>query len=161
MSPAPLPAEQLDHLGEELDVPAVVAGDADGAHVLLDRGADDVARGAVVAEVDHLDAVADQFEVDRVDGAVVPVADRDGGEDGGLARRRSRIVPISESAFGPQIITTLVVMLPPMLKVRYRRAPATLPRAGAVGELGVRLDHLPHAGRADRDGRRRSARRRG
>ena len=78
---AALGAEQLDDLAEELDMPAVVAADADRAHVFLDGGADDVARAAVEAEVNHLDAVSDELEVDRGDRAVVPVADRHGGEE--------------------------------------------------------------------------------
>ena len=37
-------AQLPDYVGEKLDVPAVVTGDADGRHVLLDGGADNVAR---------------------------------------------------------------------------------------------------------------------
>src|SRR5947207_2257934 len=56
--------EQADDLLEELDMPAVVAGDADRADVFLNGGADDIPGAAVITEIDHLDAVADEFEVD-------------------------------------------------------------------------------------------------
>src|ERR1041384_7205145 len=62
-------------------MPAVVAGEADGADIFLDGGADDVACGAMEAEVDDLDAVADELQVDGLDRAVVPVANRDGGQE--------------------------------------------------------------------------------
>ena len=39
----------------------------------------------MVAEIDDLDAVADEFEVDGVDGAVVPVADGHGGQQADAA----------------------------------------------------------------------------
>src|SRR2546430_11000061 len=48
---------------------------SDGAHVFLDGGAHDVAGRAVVAKVNDLDAVADEFQVDRVDGAVMAIAE--------------------------------------------------------------------------------------
>jgi hypothetical protein len=73
--------QKPDDLAEKLHVPSVVAGDADGARFLLHRGAHDVARTAMIAEIDDLDAMLHQLEVDRVDGTVVSVADRDGGED--------------------------------------------------------------------------------
>ena len=75
-----LGVEPLPHLGEKLDVAAVVARKPDGAHVFLHRRAHDLRRRAVVAEINDLDPVADEFEVDRVDGAVVPVADGHGGQ---------------------------------------------------------------------------------
>ena len=77
---APL-AKLFHHFNEKLDVPAVVAGDADGAHILLDRRAHDVLRIAMIAEVNDLDPVPDEFEVDRVDRAVMPVADRNSGKN--------------------------------------------------------------------------------
>ena len=67
-------------LGKKLDVSAVITRKADGADVLLHGGPDDVARRAMVAEINHLEAVADELEVDRVDGAVVPIANRHGGQ---------------------------------------------------------------------------------
>src|SRR5947207_5921106 len=84
-----LRAEKLDDFGEEFNMPAVVAADADGADIFLDRGADNRARGAVITQVNHFHAVADQLEIHRVDRAVVPVADRDGGEDSQRAHHLS------------------------------------------------------------------------
>ena len=73
---------QLFHnVGEKLDVPAVVTRNADRAHVLLDGGAHDIADRAMVSEINDFDAVPNEFEIDRVDGAVVPVTNRDGSEN--------------------------------------------------------------------------------
>ena len=49
--------------------------------VLLDGGAHDVARITMKAEVDDFDPVPDELEVDRVDRAVVTIANRNGGEN--------------------------------------------------------------------------------
>src|SRR5258706_14049959 len=56
--------QALDNLREEFDVATVIAREPDGAHVFLNCGADDVARAAMVAEIDDLNAVADEFEID-------------------------------------------------------------------------------------------------
>jgi len=45
--------EQVDHVLEELDMAALVAGDGDALHILLQRGVDDLANRAVMAHVDH------------------------------------------------------------------------------------------------------------
>ena len=49
-------AQQVDHVLEELDMPALVGGDRDALHVFLKRGVDDLLYRAVVPEVDHLGA---------------------------------------------------------------------------------------------------------
>src|SRR5438270_4725276 len=73
---------QLFHdVGKKFDVSAVVTGNANRTHVLLDGGAHDVANRPVIAEIDDFNAVPDELEIDRVDGAVVSVADRHGGDD--------------------------------------------------------------------------------
>ena len=74
-------AQKIDNVREKFDVPAVVTRDADRPHVFLDRGADDVANRAMIAEINHLDPVPDELEVDRIDRAVVPVANRDSGQN--------------------------------------------------------------------------------
>ena len=79
-------AQTLDNLGEELDMPTVVTGDANGAYIFLDRRADNVADRAMVPEINHFNAVPDEFQIDRVDGAVVPVANRDSGQDSNRGR---------------------------------------------------------------------------
>src|SRR5215471_12120203 len=75
----PFLAEKIDNLGEELNVAAVVTGNADRTDVLLNRSANNIADRPVITEIDDLDPVADELEIDRVDRAVVPVANRDGG----------------------------------------------------------------------------------
>ena len=65
---------------KEFDVSAVVTGDADRPDVFLYRGPGDVAGAAVIAEIDDFDAVADEFQIDGADGAVMPVAHGDSRE---------------------------------------------------------------------------------
>ena len=77
MSFAPRFRKKANNFREELDVTAVVTRDANGAHVLLDGGAHDVAYRTMIAKIDDLNAVPDEFQVDRVDRAVMPVANRD------------------------------------------------------------------------------------
>ena len=74
-------SQLANDFGKEIDVPAVVTGNADGAHVLLNGGAHDVADITMKAEINDLDAVPDEFEIDRVDRAVVSIANRDGCEN--------------------------------------------------------------------------------
>ena len=62
---------------KELDVTAVVTRNADGAHVLLDCSAHDVAYRAMIAKINDFNPVPDEFQIDRVDRAVMPVANRD------------------------------------------------------------------------------------
>ena len=73
---------QLSHdFRKKFDVTAVVAGDADGGDIFLDSGADNVADVAMKPKINDLDAVADEFEIDRVDGAVVSIANRNSSEN--------------------------------------------------------------------------------
>ena len=67
--------------GKKIDVPAVVAGDADGRDIFLNRRAHDVADITMKAEINDFDPVPDEFEIDRIDRAVVSIADRDGGQN--------------------------------------------------------------------------------
>ena len=71
----------FNDLGKKLDVSAVVARNADRAHVFLNGRAHDVLRVAMIPEINDLDAVADELKIDRVDRAVMPVANRDSSED--------------------------------------------------------------------------------
>ena len=74
--------EELSHdFGKKFDVAAVVAGDADGGDIFLDSGADNVADVAMKPKINDLDAVADEFEIDRVDGAVMSIANRNSSEN--------------------------------------------------------------------------------
>ena len=74
-------AQKSDNFREELDVSAVVTGNPDGAHVLLDGRAHNVADRTVIAEINDLDPVPDELQIDRIDRAVMPVANRDSGEN--------------------------------------------------------------------------------
>jgi hypothetical protein len=80
-------AQQVDHVLEELDVAALVAGHGDPLHVLLQRGSDDLLDRAVVAEVDHLGAHALQDAPHDVDAGVVAVEQRRRGDEAHLVRR--------------------------------------------------------------------------
>jgi hypothetical protein len=73
--------EQVEHVLEELDVPALIAGDGDALRVLLDRAVDDVLRAAVVAEVDHLRARRLEDAPHDVDRRVVTVEEGRRGDD--------------------------------------------------------------------------------
>src|SRR5439155_816061 len=72
-------AQEIDNSREKLGMPAVVTGNANRAHVFLDRRAHNVADGAMIAEINDLNSVADELKIDRVNRAVVPVADRHSG----------------------------------------------------------------------------------
>ena len=74
-------AQKIDHGREKFDVPTVVTRYANCPHVLLDGGTDDVGNRAVIAEINHFDPVPDEFQVDRVDRAVVTITNRDCGEN--------------------------------------------------------------------------------
>ncbi len=76
--------QQLEHVGEELHVAALVGRHGDGLGVLLHGGVDDVLDRAVVAEVDHLGAVRLEDPAHHVDGRVVAVEERGGGDEADL-----------------------------------------------------------------------------
>ena len=69
-------SQKANNFGKELDVAAVVTRDADGAHVLLDCSAYDIAYRAMITKVNDFNPVPDEFQVNRVDRAVMPVANR-------------------------------------------------------------------------------------
>src|SRR4051812_38168876 len=59
-------AQLLDHIREKFDVAAVITGDTDCGHVLLDGGADNVAAVTMKPEINHLNPMADKLQVDGV-----------------------------------------------------------------------------------------------
>ena len=72
------------------DVRAIGISSYNGGHIeffaevvdlLRKRGADDVPNRAMVTEINDLDSVSNEFEIDRVDRAVVPIADRHGSKN--------------------------------------------------------------------------------
>src|SRR5438045_10116 len=62
-------------------MPAVVAADAHRADVFLYRSPHHIPRAAMIAEINHIHAGADELEIDRVNGAVMPITDGNGGEN--------------------------------------------------------------------------------
>ena len=74
-------SQKIDNGREEFDVPAVVTRDANRPYVFLDGGTDDVGYRAVIAEINHFDPVPDEFQVDRVDRAIVAITNRDCGQN--------------------------------------------------------------------------------
>jgi len=74
-------AEQVDQVGEELDVPALVGADRHALHVLLQGSGDDLVDRAVVAEVDHLDALRLEDPPHDVDRRVVAVEQARRGDE--------------------------------------------------------------------------------
>ena len=70
-------AQKIDNGRKEFDVTTVITGNANRPHVLLDSGTDDVAHRAVIAEINHFDPVPDEFQVDRIDRAVVAITNWD------------------------------------------------------------------------------------
>src|SRR5205814_2730727 len=85
-------AQDIDHGREKFDVPAVVTGDTNRPHVLLDGGTDDVANRTMITEINYFDPVPDKFKVDRVDRAVVAITNRNCGQNSNGRRHRKRQV---------------------------------------------------------------------
>src|SRR5262245_43548624 len=73
--------EKIDNLRKEFDVPAVVTRDADGTHVLLNGRAHDITNRTMITKINDLDPVPDEFQVDSIDRAVMPVANGDRGQN--------------------------------------------------------------------------------
>ena len=73
--------QKIDNGREKFDVPTVVTRDANRPHIFLDGGTDDVGYRAVIAKINHFDPVPDEFQVDRVNRAIVPITNRDCGQN--------------------------------------------------------------------------------
>ncbi len=82
--PAAALSQQLDHVLEVFDVPALVGTDRDALSVFLQRGGDDLVHRAVVAQVDHLGAHRLQDAPHDVDRRVVAVEQAGGGDEAHL-----------------------------------------------------------------------------
>src|SRR5438046_2363706 len=70
-----------DYFREKLDVPAVVTRNSDCSDIFLDRSPNDVADVAVKSQVNDFDSVTNELEINRVNRAVVTIADRNGGKN--------------------------------------------------------------------------------
>ncbi|MNS70339.1 hypothetical protein D3C72_1036810 [compost metagenome] len=81
-------AQQIDHVFEVFDVPALIAGDGDALGILLQRGGHHLVHGAVVAQVDHLAAVGLEDAPHDVDRGVMAVEQRGGSYKPHLVGRR-------------------------------------------------------------------------
>ena len=79
--------QQVDHVLEELDVPALIGADGDTLHVLLDRGRDHLLDRAVVAQVNDLGARGLKDAADDVDRGVVAVEQARRGHEADLVLR--------------------------------------------------------------------------
>src|SRR5438067_11571808 len=86
-SRAPTPAENCyviravllqlaNDIGKKIDVPAVVTGNPDCGHLLVDSRAHNIADITMKSEVNDFDSMPDKFEINGVNGAVVSIADR-------------------------------------------------------------------------------------
>ena len=79
-------AQQVDHVLEELDVPALIRADRDALHVFLQSCGDDLLDRAVVAQVNYLGAHALQNAPHDVDRRIVPVEQRRRSDEAHLVR---------------------------------------------------------------------------
>src|SRR5437763_6777372 len=70
-------AQEIDNGSEKFDVSAVITGNANSANVLLNCRANDVSDRPMITKVNHFDAMPNEFQVDRVDGTIVSVTNRD------------------------------------------------------------------------------------
>ena len=66
-------AQQIEHIFEELDMPALVGRYGDAVHVLLDGRGNDLIDRSVVAEMDHFDAGRLQQAAHEVNRRVVAI----------------------------------------------------------------------------------------
>ena len=74
-------AQQIEHVLEEFEVPALVGRDRDAVDVLLQRGGDDILDRTVVAEMDHLAAGRLEDATHDVDRRVVTVEQARGRDE--------------------------------------------------------------------------------
>ena len=72
--------QQVNHVFEVFDMPALIAGHGDGMCVLLQSSGHDFVNRAVVAEVNDFSAVGHQNAAHDVDGGVVTVEERGRGD---------------------------------------------------------------------------------
>src|SRR5690606_15728921 len=82
--PRSLLFQQVVHVLEVLHVPALVAGHGNGLRILLYRGVHHFLHAAVMPQMDHLGAGALQNAAHDVDGDIVAIEERRGGNDADL-----------------------------------------------------------------------------
>ena len=79
--------QQVNHVFEVFDMPALIAGHGDGMRVLLQSSGHDFVNRAVVAEVNDFSAVGHQNAAHDVDGGVVTVEERGRGDKANFVGR--------------------------------------------------------------------------
>ena len=70
--------EQVDHVFEKLDMPALITGHRDSLRVFLQSGGHDFVHRAVVAKVNDFRAMRNQKAAHDIDGDIVTVEERSG-----------------------------------------------------------------------------------
>ena len=68
-------------IGKKIDVTAVVTGNADRSHVFLNCGTHDITDITMKSELNDLDPMPDEFQINGVNRAVVPVTNRNCSEN--------------------------------------------------------------------------------
>jgi len=91
-------AQQVEHVLEVLDVAALIRGHRDRLRILLDGAIDDLGHRAVVAEMDDLGPGGLQYSPHDVDGGVVAIEQRRGGNDANVIVRLVGLDPIRHPA---------------------------------------------------------------
>ena len=76
--------QQVDHVLEEFNVPALIGGDRNALHVFLQSGIDDFLHRAVMPEVNHLGTGGLHNPPHDVDRRVMAVKQRGGGNEAQL-----------------------------------------------------------------------------
>src|ERR1700746_1528827 len=62
-------------------MPSIVGGDTDRADIFLHCSSYNVLSRSMIAKIDHLDSVPDQFKINRIDSTVMPVTNWHSGQD--------------------------------------------------------------------------------
>ena len=78
--------QQIHHVLEEFDMPALVGGDGHTLHVLLQCGVDDLLHRAVVAQMNDLGPGSLQHPAHDIDRCIMTVEQRGGGHEPNLVR---------------------------------------------------------------------------
>src|SRR6266403_4357935 len=73
----PLLSQLANDIGKKIDVTAVVTGNSDRSHVFLNCGTHDITDITMKSQVNDVDSVADKFEINGVNRAVMPITNWD------------------------------------------------------------------------------------
>ena len=84
-----MPRQPLDDFLEKLNVTAVVTRNTDRHHIFLQSSPRDVLCRTIVPEINHFNAMTNKFQIDRVNGTIVTVTNRDCCQNPNHLERRS------------------------------------------------------------------------